>query len=187
MDSKTLVEKIIKDPQYFWEIIDEYEEKLLRYVQRISDIPYEDAENLVQDIFIKVYKNINSYDSSFPMSSWIYRIAHNETIDYFRKNTKHSSNISLSDEEYKNLVESITDWKTPHDDLKKWEIRNVVKKAISMLSPDYKDVIMLKFIEEKSYEEISDILKMPVWTVWTLINRAKKQLQVNLEKLHFNN
>jgi RNA polymerase sigma-70 factor (ECF subfamily) len=55
-----------------------------------------------------------------------------------------------------------------------------------MLSMDYREIMILKFIEEKWYEEISDILKMPIWTVWTLINRAKKQLRENLEKLHCN-
>jgi RNA polymerase sigma-70 factor (ECF subfamily) len=91
-------------------------------------MPYEEAENIVQDIFIKVYKNINSYDSSFPFSSWIYRIAHNEVIDYFRKNEKAKNNISLSDEDYQNLISNITDGKSPHDSLEKNNIKECVRK-----------------------------------------------------------
>ncbi|EKE28729.1 MAG: hypothetical protein ACD_3C00025G0018 [uncultured bacterium (gcode 4)] len=186
MDEKHIVQKIKEDSFNFWEIIDLYEAKLLRYVLRIWDMPYEEAENITQDIFIKVYKNINSYDSTFPFSSWIYRIAHNEVIDYYRKNEKAKNNISLSDEDYKNLIENISDKKTPHDDLEKTNIKECVRKWINMLSIDQKEIMILKFIEEKWYEEISDILKMPIWTVWTIINRAKKQLKENLEKLHCN-
>ena len=186
MNEKQIVERVRQDSENFWEIIDIYEEKLLRYVQRIGDMPYEEAENIVQDIFIKVYKNINSYDSSFPFSSWIYRIAHNEVIDFFRKNEKNKNNISLSDEDYKNLISNLTDWKTPHKNLEKTDLRECVRKCINMLPLEYKEIMILKFIEEKWYEEIGDILKMPLWTVWTMINRAKKQLRENLEKLHCN-
>ena len=74
------------DIDAFYCIAWNYSEKLLKYILRITNIDLEDAENLLQEVFIKVYKNINEYNSSLQFSSWIYRIAHNLTIDYHRKN-----------------------------------------------------------------------------------------------------
>jgi RNA polymerase sigma-70 factor (ECF subfamily) len=128
-------------------VIEEYQEKLMRYILRISDIPYEDAENLMQDIFIKVYRFINEYDERYSFSSWIYRIAHNMSIDYFRKNDKHSANISLDDEEYSNVIASIADGNSPLSEAKKTDIRECVQKAINSLTREYKEAILLKCIE----------------------------------------
>ncbi len=107
-------------------------------------------------------------------------------IDNFRKNQKESTNISLQDEEYKHIVDSLSDGSSPHDDLRKKDIKACVQKAIGALKYDYKEIILLKSIEWYSYEEISDILKIPVWTASTLVNRARKQLRENLEKFACN-
>lgn len=184
MDELKIVNRVSNNPEAFWEIIEEYQSKLLRYIMRLSDISYEEAENLLQDIFIKVYRNINAYDSKLSFSSWIFRIAHNTTIDHFRKNQKMTWNISLDDEEFSNLVNSLTDWANPHVDLSKKDVRDCVQKWLSLLSQEYKEMLLLRYMENYSYEEISDILKIPVWTVWTLISRAKKQLKEILEKFH---
>lgn len=182
MISTNIAARISKDKEVFWEIIDEFEEKLLRYILRITDIDYEEAENLLQEVFIKVYKNIYDYDESYSFSSWIYRIAHNIVIDHHRKNEKRSHNISLEDEDYDNLIKSITDNNNPHLDLTNKDLKICVQKAIRELPRDYREAIVLKFMEDRSYDEISDILKIPIWTVWTLINRAKIKLKDLFEK-----
>jgi len=183
---KDLIKRIDADPEVFSEVIDAYKEKLMRYIMRTTDISYADAESLLQDIFIKIYRYIHEYDERYSFSSWVYRIAHNMIIDDYRKNKKDADNISLDDEEYKNIVDSLTDWNSPHNDLKRSDVRWCVQKAISSLIQDYREALILKCIEWYSYEEISDILKIPVWTASTLVNRAKKQLKENLEKLKCN-
>ena len=162
MDKTSLVQRIEENPNIFGEVIDEYEEKLLRYILRITDVPYEEALDILQDVFIKVYRYIHEYDERYTFSSWVYRIAHNMVIDNFRKNQKGSGNISLQDDEYKHLVESLTDWNSPHHDLRKKDIKICVQKAIAALIPNYREIILLKCIEGYSYEEISDILKIPL-------------------------
>ena len=184
MDFRDIAKRISKDPSVFWDIIDTYEEKLLKYIMRITDIAYEDAENLLQEIFIKVYKNIYDYDERFSFSSWIYRIAHNHVIDNFRKNEKNAWNISLEDEEYRHIIESLVSEWNPHLDIQTKDIKECVAKAISKLPWEYREVIVLKYLEDYSYEEISDILKIPVSTAWTLINRAKQKLKAILEDLN---
>ena len=162
MTDKNLVKRINENPEAFSEVIDAYQDKLMKYILRITDMPYEDAESLLQDIFIKVYRYINEYDERYSFSSWIYRIAHNMSIDHFRKNEKYSANISLDDEEYANVISSLTDGENPHSEMKKTDLRDCVQKSISLLPKDYKEAIILKCIEGYSYEDISDILKIPV-------------------------
>jgi RNA polymerase sigma-70 factor (ECF subfamily) len=88
--------------------VSKYEEKLLRYILRITNIDIEEAENLLQEVFIKVYKNINDYNKSLQFSSWIYRIAHNTSIDYYRKNkNKQSVSLETDDNDYVNLIEML--------------------------------------------------------------------------------
>ena len=83
-----IVEMVIKDPNSYKYIIERYEKKLLGYIRRILFVSKEDAEDILQDVFIKAYKNINSYDSKYSFSSWIYRIAHNESVSFLRKKKK---------------------------------------------------------------------------------------------------
>lgn len=89
-DTKKLIERINRNPDAFAEVVSEYEGPLMRYVLRISSMEYEEAENLLQEIFIKIYRNINGYDDRWSFSSWAYRIAHNAVIDHFRSHKKES-------------------------------------------------------------------------------------------------
>jgi len=183
MDIVKLIPKINQNPDAFSEVISEYESKLLRYILRISSMEYEEAENLLQEIFIKIYRNINEYDDRWTFSSWIYRIAHNAVIDYFRKHEKESIKISLDDEAYSHLTFSLSDGIQPDKDLAQKDTRECVQKAITSLPLDYREAIVLRYIEERSYEEISDILQIPIGTTSTLVNRAKTRLRETFEKL----
>ncbi|MDD2916783.1 MAG: sigma-70 family RNA polymerase sigma factor [Candidatus Gracilibacteria bacterium] len=186
MDIRSLIQEINRNPDAFGEIIDVYEGKLIRYIMGISGYSYEDAENILQEVFLKVYRHINEYDGQWSFSSWIYRIAHNTTVDEFRKNRKDGGNTSIDDEAYSAIIQSITDGNSPEKDLLKKDIKDCVQRAISHLSGEYREAIMLRCIEGYSYEEISDILRMPTGTVSTLVNRARKQLRTLLEKFHCN-
>lgn len=178
MNEIEIIKKISKNPEAFAEIIDMYEKKLLRYILKITNISIEDAENLLQDIFLKVYIHINDYDAKFSFSSWVYRIAHNIVIDYHRKNKNICKIESEWDDELQKLIENIVDeWNNPEDILNKKELANCIQKSLCSLNINFKEALILKFIEEKNYTEISDILRIPEWTVWTLINRWKKLLK----------
>lgn len=83
-------------------------------------------------------------------------------IDNFRKSQKETLNISLEDEEYTHILDSLTDGNSPHHDLRRSDTRICVQKAISMLQHDYREIIVLRYLDEYSYEEISDILKIPL-------------------------
>lgn len=158
-------------------LVDRYQDKLLKYIIKISNIPIEDAENILQEVFIKSYRYINSYDPQYSFSSWIYRITHNLTIDFYKKN-KNTKVVQLEgDEDYGNLTEILSSDEDISINTQKKELKNIIVTILHHLDFKYREVLVLKFLEEKSYEEISDIMQTPTWTVATLINRGKQQFR----------
>jgi RNA polymerase sigma-70 factor, ECF subfamily len=172
-----LVVLVRKDPEALSYIIDRYKGKLERYISRRTCVSSHDREDILQDVFIKIYRNINEYDDSLVFSSWIYRITHNYMIDWYRRNKKHI-NISLDDEESK-LIHILEDENSRIGDTKSQDEEDIelIKKNIKRLSEDYQEILILKFFEDKTYEEISDILKISTNSVGVKINRAKKILK----------
>jgi len=169
------------DIDAFYCIVEKYEQKLLKYILRITNVSYEDAENILQEVFIKAYTKINSYNSEYSFSSWIYRIAHNHTIDYFKKNSKKET-INLEwDDDNINFLDLFESWENIEENISKKELNKKIWEIINSLDNKYKEILILKFLEEKNYSEISDILKIPEWTVATLINRWKKQFKQKAE------
>jgi len=156
-----------KDKELYLEIVIRYQKKLLRYAENlIQDKPK--VEDAVQESFIKAFINLNSFDLKMKFSSWIYRIVHNQVMNTFNKNKREMP-----------LLDNI-DFDSGHNlelDLSKKEIQERVNKCINKISVMYSEPLSLYYIEEKSYEEISDILRLPVGTVGTRINRAKAMMK----------
>lgn len=170
-----LVQKALKNPDEYALIIDRFESPLERYVSRITHTEHEDIEELLQTIFIKAYRSLNGFNTKLKLSSWLYRIAHNVCVDYLRKNSKkiHMS-LDAEDEYSQALIENIVSEDNVSLHFETEEQKNSVRNIIARLPEKYRTVIILFFAEGKSYEEISDILQIPVNSVGTLLSRAKK-------------
>lgn len=153
-------------------IIDRYQSPLLRYANYLGT--GHDDEDIVQDTFIKVYKNINSYDPSRQFSSWIYRIAHNTAISALR-----SSRFTLPWEDYLDRIIK----QSPTDNIDKDIQKDQVKKCLSSLPLRYRAPLTLYFLEDKTYAQIMDILRLPMGTVSARINRAKLQMRKLCQKI----
>ncbi|MDB5188501.1 MAG: subfamily polymerase sigma factor, polymerase sigma-70 factor, subfamily [Candidatus Nomurabacteria bacterium] len=175
LSDEAIVIECKKDSEYFALLVDRYVPKLTRYIRRRSLATSDDIEDLLQNIFIKVYRNLNDYDTTLLFSSWIYRIAHNEMIDWYRRE-KRRATLSLDDDAQDIVTKLMSD-----DDLttrfSNEEQKKYIINTLNGLDEKYKEILLLRFFEEKSYEEIADILKIPAGTVAVRINRAKKQLQ----------
>ena len=169
----------LKSQDYYLCIMKRYETKLLNYILKISNINREDGEDILQEVFIKAYQNLNDFDLNFKFSNWIYSIAHNTTISAFRKKKVRPQTVSWEDEDLNNILESTLD--VENTSLQKLTYKQILK-IINRLPLKYKDVLILKFVEGKDYREISDILRKPMGTIATLINRARKSLIQELEK-----
>ena len=184
-DNKTdndLVGMSIKDSDFFLCLSKRYEEKLLRYIRRISKFSTEDAEDVLQEVFIKTYYNLNGFDPELKFSSWIYRIAHNETVSAIRKKSVRPT-VYLEVEDINKFSDAFDITKDIDNSLD----RKVIDEALSKLDEKYREVLVLRFLDEKEYVEISDILKKPVSTVGNLILRGKKLFKEEYEKLIIKN
>lgn len=160
-------------------LIDRYQSKLERYVNNILR-DEDQADDAIQETFLAVYKNINSFDPRQKFSSWIYRIAHNKAINEIRKRSffvgleeaKEFSDQKNDSEQFKKQI-----------DLKKGT--KLVEEELGKMPLKYREVIYLRFFEDQSYEEISEILKIPKSTVGVRISRGvsklKDKLNINIE------
>ena len=167
-----LVKCSLRDEDCFYYLIKRYELKILKYINRMTKVSRQQSEDILQDIFLKVYLNLNGFDQNLQFSSWIYRIARNEIINNYYKNRVSSGMVRLgTDKDVKILKGLISD--DSHVQYASLDSARQVRNALNKLPVKYRDVLVLRFLEEKSYNEISDIMRMPVGTVATLISRAK--------------
>ncbi len=175
-----LVTLTLANQENFLYLVKRYQKKLLAFILRISNVAPDEAHDLLQEVFIKVYKNLNAYDQKLKFSSWIYRITRNHVISNYRKikNKPQVLSWEVDENTLNSLTADINIEKTTDQAL----LRNQINQALKKLKPKYREVLILRYFEEKSYDEISDIIKRPRGTVGTLINRAKIQLQEILEK-----
>lgn len=176
------------DLQAFERIIDKYEIKLFSYISKITNKEVQEIENILQEIFLKVFYKINQYNQKYCFSTWLYKITYNYTIDYYKKHKKEEENIIFfsknneEDQDNTKLIEGIIDSDANIlDNINKKEFKVELNKILNKLSKQKKEIIILKFFENLSYDEISDILEIPPWTIWTIINRTKKDLKKDLE------
>lgn len=160
----------------YGEIFFRYQRKLLVYIYHLVG-NMEEAEDILQNVFSKTYKNLDNFDISRKFSSWIYRIAHNESVNCLKRKSKR---YTISWDEVltsKDKLESASNDERPEEMMEHKEITKKIDSAIERLSPEYREILKMRYFKEYSYEDISKILKKPVNTVGTIINRAKKKLQ----------
>lgn len=174
-----VVELSKKNPDAFEILVLRYQKRLFFYIKRISFFSNEDIEDIIQDVFIKVYRYLNEFDNTFAFSTWIYRITRNTTIDEIRKKNSRPQSADLEDEELVKIFRSDQDVEKEmerKDDFEK------AKKIIHELPFKYREVLILKLLEDKSYEEMVDILRKPKGTVAALVSRGRKILAKQMQK-----
>ncbi len=170
-----IVTMTLGEHSYFGFIVERYESKLKRYINRLGVRNPEDQLDVLQDIFIKTFKNLNSFDTSLSFSSWIYRIAHNEAISWYRKNNvRPEGHLVVNGDELLSFLANVDD--TPDITFDRNINAETLNQALNKIDDKYCEVLILRYFEHKEYEEISDILKIPIGSVGTLLHRGKKQL-----------
>jgi RNA polymerase sigma-70 factor, ECF subfamily len=166
-----IVEQVISgDIEAYGDLMSRYEEKLLRYVIFLArDQIF--AKDIVQDTFIKAYTNLRSYKSSYKFSSWIYRIAHNETMNAIKRNNHTRNDVDL---------DSSAEVETSDDTIRKIDskiLQGRIHGCLQKLATKYREVLMLQYYENMKYEDIADVLQIPKSTVGVRCSRAKDKLK----------
>jgi len=165
------------DIEPFELLVQRYQAKLTRYGRKFLSDP-RDIEEIVQEVFIKSYINIKSFDLSKKFSSWIYRIAHNEFVNKIKK--KKRNPLSYFDLDV--LIPYFISKETPDREVDKKEVQELINKCLNKLNSKYREPIVLYYFEDLSYKEISDILRIPLSTVGVRIKRAKKIMKSFYQK-----
>ena len=174
-----VVRRALAEKEYFGVLIDRYDAKLRRYVIRLGVRTPEDQDDVLQDVFLKVYRYLNDFDQNLAFSSWIYRIAHNETMTWFRKrNVRPEGHLVADGEEVLGFIAA--ELRGPDDQAEVRLNSAHLETALKELDQKYRNVIMLRFFEHREYDEISDILQIPVGSVGTLLHRGKHKLKQQL-------
>jgi RNA polymerase sigma-70 factor, ECF subfamily len=178
-----LIKQAKKNPESFGILMERYQGPLFHYIRRISQLPKDDIDDLLQEVFIKIYQKLNEYDEVLKFSSWAYRIAHNHVIDYFRKANARPQTNALEEYEWEKMIKASVCTEKEFMDK---DCVEKIKRYIQEMPLIYKEVLILRFIEDKEYVEIMDILKKPKGSVATLIKRGKELLVKEMKKQNIN-
>ena len=170
-----------------------YRELIRRYERPVFSIVYrmvrdrELAEDLAQDTFIKVLNHIDRYRPEFKFSSWLFKIANNVAIDHLRRRQVETvsldgaPNAQTQDAIDATRLDVADQQESALDEIASRELGGEIEQAIARLRPEYRACIMLRHVEDRSYEEIAATLDLPLGTVKTYIHRARHELRRELE------
>ncbi len=184
-NEKYLLEKSKKgDIEAFENLVVEYQKKVFNIALRMLN-NYDDASEVTQEVFIKIFKSLKNFKEESMLSTWIYRIATNVCLDELRK--RKSRRVISLDEEiqgedggFHRQVED--DRPTPEAMAEMNDVKGIVNKAIQMMSEEHRIVLVLRDLQGFSYEEIARIIKRPEGTVKSRISRARSELKEILVK-----
>jgi RNA polymerase sigma-70 factor (ECF subfamily) len=172
-----------------------YRELVRRYERPLFSLLYrmvrdrELAEDLAQETFVKALNAIESYRPEFKFSSWIFKIANNAAIDHLRR--RELDTLSLQGSPHAETPEAVEATalqigdrqESPLEEVEARELGGEIEAAIARLRPEYRSCILLRHVEGRAYEEIAEILGLPLGTVKTYIHRARNELRRELAHL----
>lgn len=170
-DEEIIVKIQAGNKEEYGEIIERYQGKLYGYLKNLTNQRREEVEDLVEEVLVGAYINLLSFDTKKKFSSWIFRVAHNKAIDYFKKKKIKITEIEDNEEIFGDKQKLLEDVEIEKENSKN------INRAIESLELKYKEAIILYYFEDKSYEEISDILHIPTDNVGVMLYRAKEKLK----------
>lgn len=172
-----------QDESAFDQIVELYADKLYNYIVRMLGNS-QDAEDVLQEVFLRAYQGLPQFDGRASLSTWLFRIATNLCIDHYRKQERRVKTVSLyreraDDSEDENEEWEFPDMQTPDpmQAVLDKELQEVVERAVQELSPKLKTILLMYDVEGLSYEEIAQALGIPMGTVKSRLHLARTEIQ----------
>ena len=181
-DSELVRRALAGSEDAYAEIVHRFQRPIFSLILRmVRDRPL--AEDLAQEVFIKAFGALASFDPQRKLSSWLFKIAHNATVDYLRKRRLATVPLESPGEG----LDPISTVRAPGVDdperiAERGDLARGIERALAELRPDYREVLVLRFQEGLAYEEIAEVCELPLGTVKTHLHRARKALAVHMAK-----
>lgn len=163
------------DREAFGALVEQYRDNVYRLAYRMCGNAY-DADEAAQEAFVAAWRALPNFRGDAKFSTWLYRLTTNAAIDVMRREKRHQT---VGDGE---MVDLADDADSPQETVERTEQQEAVQKALSTLSEEYREVLLLRYMEELDYAEIAEVLQLPSGTVKSRINRAKAALKTALLK-----
>mgnify|MGYP003295718702 FL=1 len=163
------------DREAFGELVEQYRDNVYRLAYRMCGNAY-DADEAAQEAFVAAWRALPNFRGDAKFSTWLYRLTTNAAIDVMRREKRHQT---VGDGE---MIEVADDADSPQETVERTEKQEAVQKALATLSEEYREVLLLRYMEELDYAEIAEVLQLPSGTVKSRINRAKAALKTALLK-----
>jgi RNA polymerase sigma-70 factor (ECF subfamily) len=183
-----LIQKAMRgDEQSFAELLGRYKDSIYFMLLKMVNNKV-DAEDLTIEAFTKAFKNLNQYSPTYAFSTWLFKIATNNCIDFLRRKRKDLVSIDAPTNDYEqdNTIVLPSDILDPEEELIKEQNINLVKNIVEKLKPRYRLLIELRYFKDYSYEEIAEELGIPIGTVKAQLFRARELLQLIMKKSEHN-
>ena len=183
-DDTKLVHRCLAGENSAWEILlKTHTRKVFNLCYRFTGRPAE-AEDLTQEVFIKIFQTLRSYDvGQGTFATWLNRVARNHLVDHYRRTRKERLTSSLDDEESSVLQESPSLEAGPGAQLESRERRELLQVGLDKLSPDLREAVILRDLNDLDYDEIARVLGVPQGTVKSRINRGRLELARVLKRI----
>lgn len=180
-DDKFVKRAIDGDQDAYKQLMDKYQKPLYFHVLKMVR-NHEQVEDLVQEAFMKAFNNLNSYNTNYAFSTWLYRITTNHTIDYLRKKKLKTTSINdpVKTKDGEMEIQISDEAETDRNIIRK-ERKKIIHDAINDLPKKYRRVIEMRHLQELSYQEIAEQLDLPLGTVKAHIFRAREMLYKELK------
>jgi RNA polymerase sigma-70 factor (ECF subfamily) len=187
LDDVAVVQQALQGSQpAYTEIVRRYERPVFTLIVRmVRDRTV--AEDLAQDAFLKAFGALERFDCQRKLSSWLFKIAHNTTLDHLRRKVPDTVTLEGRGDDSDGLSAVLEDEsvEAPDRRAERWDLSRDLSRALERVRSDYREILVLRYQEELSYNEIADITGLPLGTVKTHLHRGRKQMAVALNELGY--
>ncbi len=161
----------------FYDLVRRYERPIFSLIVRMVH-DHAVAEDIAQESFLKAFRRLDTYDPTRKFSSWLFKIAHNATLDHLRRPSLDTRPLEAQGEGEADLVSVLADDKapSPEEGIGRYDLARALDRGLRSLREEYREVLLLRFREGLSYQEIAEVTGQPLGTVKTNIHRARKEL-----------
>ena len=178
-DAELVAGSLRGSDEAFRDLVVRFERPVYALILRMVRDP-ETAEDLAQEVFVKAYRHLGSYDPRRKFASWLFKVAHNTTIDHLRRAELDTVPLAAENDEGGGLLAVLADpgAESPAAAAERRDMARALERAIAGLRPEYREAVVLRYVEGLAYQEICDVLRLPEGTVKTNLHRARKELAV---------